>query len=83
MSAHLFRVIVPVSDIDAAAKFYAHVLDLPGVRVSGGRRVVVKRGAASRPLNAVGGGRMAVESGGAVTIFGPSGACLDGCRCAG
>jgi FG-GAP-like repeat len=44
------------------------------VRISGGRRVVVKRGAASRPLNAVGGGRMAVESDGAITILGPSGA---------
>ena len=35
MSIHLFRVIVPVSDIDAAAKFYAHVLGMPGVRVLG------------------------------------------------
>jgi predicted enzyme related to lactoylglutathione lyase len=37
MAIHLFRVIVPVSDIDAAAKFYAHVLGMPGVRVSEGR----------------------------------------------
>ena len=44
------------------------------VRVSAGRRVVVKRGAASRPLSAVGGGRMAVESDGAITILGPRGA---------
>ena len=44
------------------------------VRISGGRRVVVKRGAASRPLHAVGGGRMAVESGGGITVLGPSGA---------
>jgi hypothetical protein len=44
------------------------------VRISSGRRVVVMRGAGSRPLSAVGGGRMAVESDGAVTIHGPSGA---------
>ena len=44
------------------------------VRLSAGRRVVVKRGAGSRPLSAVGGGRMAVESDGAITILGPSGA---------
>jgi predicted enzyme related to lactoylglutathione lyase len=35
--AHLFRVILPVSDIEAAASFYAHVLRIPGDRVSGGR----------------------------------------------
>lgn len=33
----LFRVIVPVGDIDAAAAFYARVLGTPGARVSGGR----------------------------------------------
>jgi hypothetical protein len=44
------------------------------VRISAGRRAVVKRGAGSRPLSAVGGGRMALESEGAVTILGPSGA---------
>lgn len=44
------------------------------VRISAGRRVVVKRGAGSRPLTAVGGGRMALESEGAVTILGRSGA---------
>ena len=43
------------------------------VRISAGRRVVVKRGAGSRPLKAVGGGRMAVESAGAVDILGPNG----------
>jgi hypothetical protein len=43
------------------------------VRLSAGRRVVVKRGPASRPLSAVGGGRMAVESEGAITILGTSG----------
>jgi predicted enzyme related to lactoylglutathione lyase len=37
MAIKLFRVIVPVTGIDAAAKFYAHLLDLPGQRVSGGR----------------------------------------------
>lgn len=33
----LFRVIVPVSDIDAAADFYSDLLDTPGERVSSGR----------------------------------------------
>lgn len=37
MPARLFRVIVPVSDIERAAEFYAAVLWTPGVRVSGGR----------------------------------------------
>jgi hypothetical protein len=44
------------------------------VRLSAGRRVVVKRGPGSRPLSAVGGGRMAVDSEGAVTVFARSGA---------
>lgn len=43
------------------------------VRISAGRRVVVKRGAGSRPLSAVGGSRMALEAEGAITILGPSG----------
>jgi catechol 2,3-dioxygenase-like lactoylglutathione lyase family enzyme len=34
---HLFRVILPVSDIEAAASFYARLLEMPGTRVSGGR----------------------------------------------
>jgi predicted enzyme related to lactoylglutathione lyase len=34
---HLFRVIVPVSDIDRAARFYAAVLGEAGRRVSPGR----------------------------------------------
>ena len=34
---HLFRVILPVTDIEAAASFYARVLGMPGSRVSGGR----------------------------------------------
>jgi predicted enzyme related to lactoylglutathione lyase len=33
----LFRVIVPVGDIEAAAKFYSHVLADPGRRISPGR----------------------------------------------
>ena len=37
MSAKLFRVILPVSDIDRAARFYATVLDAEGFRVSPGR----------------------------------------------
>ena len=35
--AHLYRVIVPVSDIARAASFYAAVLGAPGRRVSPGR----------------------------------------------
>jgi uncharacterized glyoxalase superfamily protein PhnB len=34
---HLFRVILPVSDIEAAASFYARLLEMPGIRVSSGR----------------------------------------------
>lgn len=34
---HLFRIIVQVSDIDAAAAFYAAVLGMPGERVAKGR----------------------------------------------
>lgn len=37
MPARLFRVILPVSDVDAAAAFYAQVLGTPGFRVSRGR----------------------------------------------
>ncbi len=37
MSAHLFRVIIPVSDIDRAAAFFGTVLQAPGERVSPGR----------------------------------------------
>jgi len=35
--AHLFRVILPVTDIERAAALYAAVLDPPGTRVSPGR----------------------------------------------
>jgi uncharacterized glyoxalase superfamily protein PhnB len=34
---HLFRVILPVTDIEGAASFYARVLGIPGSRVSSGR----------------------------------------------
>lgn len=37
MNARLFRVVVPVADIDAAARFYATLFDSPGFRVSSGR----------------------------------------------
>lgn len=37
MTPRVFRVIVPVSDIDRAATFYAHLLDTPGERVSDNR----------------------------------------------
>ena len=36
-TARLYRVIVPVPDIDAAARFYTSVLAAPGNRVSPGR----------------------------------------------
>jgi len=35
--APLYRVILPVSDIEMAARFYAAILDEPGRRVSPGR----------------------------------------------
>jgi uncharacterized glyoxalase superfamily protein PhnB len=41
---HLFRVILPVLDIEAAASFYAQVLGIPGARVSGGRHYFDCRG---------------------------------------
>jgi predicted enzyme related to lactoylglutathione lyase len=37
MSARLYRVILPVSDIDQAAEFYGQLLDQPGFRISSGR----------------------------------------------
>lgn len=37
MEAKLFRVILPVSSIDEAARFYSAVLGTPGQRVSDGR----------------------------------------------
>jgi catechol 2,3-dioxygenase-like lactoylglutathione lyase family enzyme len=37
MAIRLFRVILPVSDIDRAAEFYAAILGSPGFRVSAGR----------------------------------------------
>ena len=36
-SARLFRVILPVSSIEAAAVFYSAVLEQPGIRISPGR----------------------------------------------
>ena len=36
-SIRLFRVILPVSDIDKAASFYSAILDQPGKRISPGR----------------------------------------------
>jgi len=33
----LFRVILPVTDIDLAERFYSHLLGMPGKRVSAGR----------------------------------------------
>ena len=35
--AKLFRVILPVADVDAAARFYGHVFGIEGRRVSPGR----------------------------------------------
>jgi len=36
-SIRLFRVIMPVTDIEASARFYSALFDQPGFRVSGGR----------------------------------------------
>ena len=44
MSAKLFRVILPVSEIEQAARFYGAVLDTPGIRVSAGRHYFDCRG---------------------------------------
>src|SRR6266516_4230008 len=40
----LFRGILPVTDIEAAASFYARLLGMPGSRVSGGRHYFDCRG---------------------------------------
>jgi predicted enzyme related to lactoylglutathione lyase len=37
MSARVFRVIVPVNDLDSAVRFYSTLLDQTGARVSNGR----------------------------------------------
>jgi catechol 2,3-dioxygenase-like lactoylglutathione lyase family enzyme len=37
MAARLYRVTVPVADIERGAEFYARLLDMPGERVSGMR----------------------------------------------
>ena len=44
------------------------------VQLSSGRRRIVRSGPDSYPLAAVGGGRMAVATGGAVRVYGPAGA---------
>jgi FG-GAP-like repeat len=46
------------------------------VRISAGRTVVVKAGAESYPLSAVGGGRMAVEPAGVITVLSSRGSTL-------
>ena len=45
MAAHLYRVIVPVTDIEAAARFYAALLGDAGERVSSGRHYFSAGGA--------------------------------------
>ncbi len=37
MEAHLFRVLLPVTDIEQAVAFYSSILNTPGRRVSPGR----------------------------------------------
>lgn len=37
MALELFRVIIPVDDLDRAQRFYSSLLDQPGLRVSPGR----------------------------------------------
>lgn len=41
---HLFRVVLPVSDIERAARFYETVLGIAGRRVSAGRHYLVCEG---------------------------------------
>lgn len=53
-----------------------HLTDHRLVRISAGRRLRVKSGPASYPLSAVGGGRMAVESAGAVTVLAANGSAV-------
>jgi hypothetical protein len=36
-TSRLYRVILPVNDLDTAVPFYAALLEQPGFRVSGGR----------------------------------------------
>lgn len=43
-TARLYRVIIPVTDVERAAAFYGHVFDDPGERISGGRHYVDCRG---------------------------------------
>lgn len=51
----LFRVMVPVRDIEAAASFYGRVLGLPGRRVSAGRHDFGCDGAMLSCIHAVAG----------------------------
>lgn len=44
MSPRLFRVILPVSDIQKAERFFRHLLGMPGARVSPGRHYFDCRG---------------------------------------
>jgi predicted enzyme related to lactoylglutathione lyase len=37
VTARLFRIVIPVNDLDAAARFYATLLEEAGARVSNGR----------------------------------------------
>jgi hypothetical protein len=46
------------------------------VRIVAGRRVIAMRGRASTALAAVGGGRMAVESAGAISVLAPNGSLI-------
>jgi predicted enzyme related to lactoylglutathione lyase len=41
--AKLYRVILPVNDIEAAAQFYGDVFQAPGKRVSPGRHALTPR----------------------------------------
>jgi hypothetical protein len=45
------------------------ITDQTLVRIAAGRRVVTRRGSDSYPLSAVGGGRMAVDSGGTIVVL--------------
>ena len=59
---HLFRVIVPVNDIEAAASFYSTILDQPEKRVSPGRHYFACGGTILACLDAKADGDQATSS---------------------
>src|ERR1700693_4292875 len=58
----LFRVILPVHDIDRAAKFYGHLLGIPGERVAPNRHYFNCDGTILACLDLQPGGRTAIPN---------------------